>query len=654
METKSITDVFAPLVRRRKENQPLYIGAVKANVGHGEAAAGIMAFIKTLLVLQKEMIPPHVGIKTSLSPSFPKELARRNLQIPFNATPWKRNSERKRIAIVNNFGAAGGNTTVAIEEGPIRQKSGSDPRTHHVITISGKGNGPLKANIERFLDYADSHPEMSLSDLSYTLCARRIHHTHRVAVSVNEKSQLRKMLTPYLASDVKINLVPAKSPPVAFAFTGQGSFYSGIGMDLFKDFPFYRKQILHLDYLVTRQGFDSILPAITGSNEDGFSSVVTQLSIICTEIALTRLWEYLGVKPDIVIGHSLGEYAALCAAGVLSASDAIFLVGQRARELERLCEAGSYVMMAVRGTAAEIEAAAEGLPYEIACINGPTDLVLVGTRQQMEALAAQLQSQGRKTFKLDIPHAFHSEQMNPVLPIVEHICSGLTFREPQIPVVSPLLCRVVTSEKIFDGAYVSTATRQPVNFVSALDAASRNGFVTPETTWIEIGPHPICVPFLRSSLPSVNLAVPSLRRKEDNWATMSQSMAALHCAGVPLNWRELHRPFESALTLLNLPAYAWNNKTYWIQYRGDWSLTKGSQPAVLTAPPPLPSTLRTSSIHSIIEESFDGTFGKVLAESNVIHPDLIKAVAGHKMNNNGVVSSVSILTYIQATGLIFI
>ncbi|KAF2103987.1 ketoacyl-synt-domain-containing protein [Rhizodiscina lignyota] len=640
-ETKSITDVFAPTARHRRADQPLYVGAVKANVGHGEAAAGVMAFVKTLLVLQKEMIPPYIGIKNSLSPSFPKELQKRNLHIPFDATPWQRQSRRKRIAIVNNFGAAGGNTTIALEEAPLRTKVGADPRSTHVITISAKGNSALKANINRLLEYVDSHPQTSLAELSYTLCARRLHHTHRVAVAVSETSKIRKLLSPFLSSDVSIRSVPTASPAVAFTFTGQGSFYIGIGKDLYQDFPVFQKQILHLDYLVKRQGFDSILPAIEGSIIDlqGVSPVVTQLTIVCVEIALTRLWEHLGIKPSIVIGHSLGEYAALCAAGVLSASDAIFLVGQRARALEQTCESGAFVMMAVRGTPAEIAQAAGGLPYEIACVNGPRDLVVVGTRIQMELLAEQLQGQGRKTHKLDIPHAFHSEQMDPILSFVERVCSGLTFRKPQVPIISPLLGKVVQESGFINGDYVVGATRQAVNFVSGLQAALDEGIIDEKTVWIEIGPHPICLAFLRSTLPAVDVAVPSLKRGEDNWSTISQSLASLHCAGVRLNWRELYRPFEGALSLLNLPAYAWNNKTYWIQYRGDWSLTKGSLPAAMETQPTPQSSLRTSSCHRVVEETFAGTTGKVVVESNVIHPDIIKAVEGHKMNNNGVVSS---------------
>ena len=150
-EMQGIMEVYAPLIKRRRKDQPLHIGAVKANVGHGESVAGTTALIKVLLMLQKNSIPPHIGIKTEINPRFPRDFDKRNLHIDMEMAPWPRIPSKKRLAVVNNFGAAGGNTTMVLEDAPIRDISEADPRNTHVIAVSAKTKGSLAGNIERLL-----------------------------------------------------------------------------------------------------------------------------------------------------------------------------------------------------------------------------------------------------------------------------------------------------------------------------------------------------------------------------------------------------------------------------------------------------------------------------------------------------------------------
>lgn len=646
IEIQSISDVFAPLTRRRSPKQPLYIGAVKSNVGHGEAAAGVTALIKVLCMMQKNSIPPHVGIKNAINPAFPKDLDKRNLRIPFEKTAWPRVAGRKRTAIVNNFSAAGGNTTLVLEEGPIK-KVLEMHRSKHVIAISAKSKVSLRGNIEKLLSYLEKNPEISVSDLSYTTCARKYHHNHRIAFAASDVEQTKKLLIPYLASVDTHKAIPtAGAPPIAFAFTGQGGTTKFDGLELFKDSAFFRSQIMHLNDLAQSQGFPSFLPAFDGtiSEAQPISPITSQLALVCMEIALAKLWNSLGVKPSIVIGHSLGEYAALYVAGVLSASDTIFLVAQRAKLLEQACEIGSHIMMAVRGTLSEIKTSAGDKPYEIACINGEKDLVLCGTREQMDSVAESLQADGHKCHKLDIPYAFHSTHVDPMLDEFETVANaGVLFKSPNIPVISPLLGKVIFDDKTINATYLRRGTRETVNFTDAISAAHKIGTVDEKTIWIEIGPHPVCCGFVTKSLPLVNIATPSLRKNEDNWATMAQSMSALHCAGVDIDWNEFYRPFENAVRLLELPTYSWNDKNYWIQYNGDWALTKGNSTVVNPAGQLLPSAksaLRTSLVHQVVEESFAETTGKVIVQSDLMHPDFFAAVNGHSMNGCGVATSV--------------
>ena len=651
VEIKSITDVFAPITKRRSPKQPLYIGAVKSNVGHGEAVAGVTALLKVLLMLQKSAIPPHVGIKNSINPGFPKDLDKRNLRIPYEKQEWPHVAGKKRIAVVNNFSAAGGNTTLALEEAPIRETYEIDPRSTHVIAVSAKSKVSMKGNLERFIAYLDENPDTSLSNLSYSTTARRYHHNHRVAIPASDTAQLKKQLASYVESVDSHKPIPATGqPPIAFAFTGQGSSHKSMNLELFHDSPYFKTQILHLDSLAQGQGFPSFIPVIDGSypQDHAHSPVATQLALVCTEIALAKYWGSLGVRPNVVIGHSLGEYAALHVAGVLSASDTIFLVGQRATLLEKRCQIGSHKMMAVRGTLAEIKKSAGDRPYEVACVNGPKESVLSGTREQIDALSETLQADGYRCFSLDVAFAFHSEQTDPILDDFEELAkSGVLFQAPNLPVVSPLLSKVIFDDKTVNANYVRRATREPVKFLSALETAQKFSTIDEKTVWVEIGPHPVCMGFVKATLPSINVAVSSLRRGENGWMTMAQSLSALHCAGVEVDWVEFHRPFETGLRLLDLPTYSWNDKNYWIMYNGDWALTKGNtyydaEKGVTTSQvAPLPkSGLRTSTVQQIIEEDIQGTMGKVVMQSDLMQPDFLAAANGHSMNGCGVVTSV--------------
>ena len=646
VEIKSITDVFAPATKRRGPKNPLYIGAAKSNVGHGEAAAGIMALIKVLCMLQKNTIPPHVGIQHGINPGFPKDLDKRNLRIAFEKTAWPQVPGKKRIAVINNFSAAGGNTTLALEEAPSRDIQGIDSRPYHVVAVSAKSKLSLKGNIERLLAHIESNPEISLADLSYTTTSRRVHHNFRVAVGVSDVKQLPKLLAPHAASSDTHRPIPITPPSVAFAFTGQGAFYKKMSIQLFKENPTFRSSILHLDGLSKIQGYPSIIPALDGSvsDEHEFPPVITQLTIVCVEIALAKLWESWGIKPSVVIGHSLGEYSALHVAGVLSASDTIFLVGERAKCLEKACTIGSYLMMAVRGTPQEIEKAANGLPYELACINTPKDLVLCGTKEEMDAIEKEIQPKGHKCHKLDLPYAFHCSQMEPALEAFEEVAKSVVYKPVNIPVISPLLGKVIYDEKTINAKYIVRATREPVNFVGAINTANEFATIDDKTVWIEVGPHPVCIGFVKNTLPSVNVAVPSLTRDQDNWATMATSLSALHCAGLNIDWIEFNRPFEHAHRLLELPTYAWNEKNYWLQYNGSWALTKGNSSGDVpapTAPIPIQSSLRSSTVHQVLEEEIGEAIAKVVVQSDIQQGDLYSAVKGHTMNGCGVATSVS-------------
>jgi acyl transferase domain-containing protein len=597
-----------------------------------------------LLMMKKSIIPLHIGIKTSMNPAMPPDMKVRNVHIAFENTPWLREPGKKRIAFLNNFSAAGGNTGLLLEDAPdVSTKSTLDPRNTQVIVVSAKSITSIKKNIQRLLEYVEENPIANLADLAYSTSARKAHFTYRVAVTVEHTSEIAGKLT--AALDGPFSPISSTPPSVAFVFTGQGAFYPALGQKLYRDSAAFRHDIQQMNGMALSAGFPSIIPAIDGS-ATVLSASITQLALCIVQMALTKLWVSWGIKPSVVIGHSLGEYAALNAAGVLSISDTIHLVGERVKLLEEKCVGGLNTMLAVKGTLSSIYQASQGKPFEVACINGKQDIVLSGTVGQVNTLAENLKKAGLKCIKLDVPYAFHSSQVEPILEPFKNIAQGATFNVPKIPIISPLLSTVVTESGTFDAEYLCRHARESVNFLGGLQGASDTEFVNEKTLWIEIGPHPICCNMVRSVLPLTNLALASLRKAEDPWKTLATSLAALFCGGLNVDFSEAHRDFDDAHQLLNLPFYGFDEKNHWIEYVGDWCLTKGETNAVaapeqVVAAEPPPSKLSTTSIHRIVDETFDEMTGTVITQSDINEPTLNAAVMGHLVNGAGLCPSVS-------------
>ncbi|KAJ5884708.1 conidial yellow pigment biosynthesis polyketide synthase [Penicillium taxi] len=623
-EMRSVSTVFAPAVSPRRPDQKLYVGSVKANVGHGEASSGVTAIVKVLLMMRHNMIPPHVGIKGEINRGFP-DLAARNAHIARQAVELPRPKTHSRKIFINNFSAAGGNTAIVMEEGFKRQIKGTDPRPTHVIAVSACALGSLKKNVNNLISYLDANPNVSLASLSYTTTARRIQYSYRYSVAASDISGLKASLARVADS----NLLPVPKPPkVAFTFTGQGSMYPGVAADLFKTSTLYRKSMLEFDALATSFGFPSIVSIADGTEEQStvtLDPVMVQVAQVCIQMAITRFWKSLGITPDVVVGHSLGEYAALFAAGVLSASDTIFLVGSRAQLLVARCTAGSHAMLAVQGDAAFVKRI---IPenVEVACINSSNEIVLSGLVADIEAAGGLLEGQRMRVTKLSVPYAFHSSQVEPILETFAQIASSVAFRAPNCEYLSPLLGRPLEQSTI-DANYLCRHAREAVNFGQAVGAAKLSHVIDDETVFLEIGPHPVSTNFVKATLGSSIPTCHSLNRKSGAWESMATALTVLNNKGLNVNWGEYHREFEGALELLELPSYGWALANYWIDYKGDWCLTKGQ--SLISA---CSSPLKTTSVQRVVEEKFSDKSCMLVAESDLSRPDLKEVLHGHMVN----------------------
>ncbi|RMZ77257.1 hypothetical protein DV738_g4532, partial [Chaetothyriales sp. CBS 135597] len=646
IEMESVSSVFAPRHPRRRPDQPLYVGAVKSNIGHGEAVSGVTALIKVLLMLQKSKIPPHTGIKKQMNKTFAPDLKERGVNIAFETTPLPRPAGGKRIMFINNFSAAGGNTAMLLEDGPeVPTTPTPDPRSTQVVTVSAKSLAAFKKTLAKLEAYVNTTPNLSLPDLAYTTTARRAHYTYRAAFPVQTVAQLSTALK--AAQEQNHAPIPLATPQIAMAFTGQGSQYSAMGKQLFETSIQFRSDLEEFNEIALRQGLPSIMPLIDGSVEvQHLPPTVVQLGMCCIQMALTRLWATWGITPSVVIGHSLGEYAALQAAGVLSVADTIYLVGKRATLLEQKCTAGTHAMLAVRSPVAglqDVVANSQG-KIEIACINGVSDTVLSGTMADIDAVAQKLADAGQKCTKLKLPFAFHSSQVDPILVEFEKLAKSVTYHAPRVPIISPLLSDVVSVGGVFDAFYLTRHCRKTVDFVGGLSAGMATATISDRSLWLEVGAHPLCSSMVKSCLSVPALA--TMRRDDDPWKVISTSLAGLYTAGKALNWNAFHRENEN-LRVLNIPTYGFDEKNYWLQYKGDWLLYKGDYPKVAAptsasigpAPGLKPRKYLSTSVQGIVSEEVDGHTAIVVAESDMGDHKLFPVIAGHLVNGSGLCPS---------------
>lgn len=645
IEMTSVTNVFAPRHRRRTPEETLHLGAIKANIGHGEAASGINSLIKVMMMLKKEAIPANVGIKGEINKTFPKDLKDRNVHISQTQVPFPRKGAAKRKLFLNNFSAAGGNTAILLEDGPLREApKGVDPRGTLPITVTGRSIASLKRNIQRLQSYLAENTETALPSLSYTATARRIQHNYRIAFPIGDIAKV----TDALQAQVKetYSPVPMVSSNTAFCFTGQGSQYTGLGKKLYEDLKSFRDDIDQLDNLARIQGLPSFLELLDGTDVQTLSPVKVQLGMSCIQVALARMWASWGITPTAVIGHSLGEYAALHVAGVISASDMVKLVGRRAELLVKDCTPHTHGMLAVKGSAESIRSALGSKMTEIACINGPEETVLCGSSEVVSAANELLGSQGFKATKLNVPFAFHSAQVEPIMESFKNVAASVVFNKPIFPVLSPLTGDVIREAGIIGPDYLARHARESVNFWAALTSAQKEKVFDEKTAWLEIGAHPVCSGMVKAST-GATVTVPSLRRGEDSWKTIATSMCALFTAGVSINFDEYHREFNDAHELLSLPTYSFDDKKYWLDYHNNWTLTKGEAsvaPKPIEAPEAVPVVEKpvkrlSTSCQKVVHEEFEANSGTVIVQSNVCEPKLFAAVIGHQVNGTALCPS---------------
>ncbi|KAH8691020.1 hypothetical protein GQ44DRAFT_796974 [Phaeosphaeriaceae sp. PMI808] len=646
-EMRSVLSAFAWDRRRStlQPQRPLHLGAVKANVGHAGSASGVTALIKVLMMMQHSEIPPH-RLDGKLNHNYPPDMADRNVHIPFKATPWRREDcpGNKRTAFLNNFSAAGGNTALLLEDGPLARELGrdSDPRDVLPVAVTAKTAISLTDNLRALIEHLHHNPDVPLPALSYTTTARRAHHKFRVLVSGPDVGGIKTALQRRLDASESLKAAKAVPPKVTFVFTGQGTLYAGIAKQLYDHVAVFRSDLVRFDRIARRHGFPSFLSLIDGRNEPvdvhSVEPVVAHLAVTCVQMGLSHLWRLWVGEPSCVTGHSLGEYAALFTAGVLSASDTIYLVGRRAQLLVEHCSKSTHSMLAVKGPVTAFSAELTESGCTIACINSPVSSTVSGSQEAIQQLSTVLKDRKIDAIPLEIPYAFHSAQVDPILAPFENLAKRVHFQQPTVPYMSALLAETVTESNILNASYLTRATRECVNFRGAIDAAIESKLVNDATIWLELGTHPACSGMVKQIIGAHAVTAPTLRKDGSTWKVLASAIDAIYHAGIEIQWNEFHRGFTSAQHVLALPSYKWTLQRYWIQYRHNFCLTKGDDPATIVPqivqpqahPTPLESL--SSSVHRIVEENDSVEGSTLLVESDLHDPRMMPIVAGHKVN----------------------
>ncbi|MGW7467773.1 SDR family NAD(P)-dependent oxidoreductase, partial [Streptomyces xantholiticus] len=534
----------------QERTSPLLMGSLKSNIGHSQAAAGVAGVIKMVMAMQHGVLPKSLHID---EPSPHVDWSAGEVELLTEAVPWPE-SERPRRAGVSSFGISGTNAHVIVEQPPAEGTVPSaEPMPVVPLLLSAHNDAALLAQADQVGAALAGTAQQDLASTGRTLAVGRAGLPHRAVVVASTATEA---VDGCAAPTVRGTPVDGRT---AFLFTGQGSQRLGMGRELYTAYPAYAEALdavcEELDPWLETPLLDVLFGADPAPlDQTGF----TQAALFATEVALFRLLESWGVRPDFLAGHSIGELAAAHVAGVLSLADAAQLVAARGRLMQAL--PGGGAMLAVQAAEQEVLPLLAGREdlLDIAAVNGPASVVLSGDAEAVEAIGAELSAQGRKTKRLRVSHAFHSPHMDAMLDEFQTVAKGLTFAAPSIPIVSTLTGQLVDAEELTMPEYWVRHVRRPVRFLDAARALEAEGV----RTFLELGPDGVLSAMGQDFLDAGSLLVPVVRGGRPEPHTAVTALAHAHVRGVPVDWRALFG--ENAGPAADLPTYPFQRRRYWL------------------------------------------------------------------------------------------
>ena len=640
--------------RGRPADRPLLIGSVKTNIGHLESAAGVAGVMKVVLAMQQGIIPPHLHFR---NPSPQMDWEKLPLRVTAEATEWPRRAEQPPLAGVSGFGWSGTNAHVVLEGCPAANgvRTGGDqahwaagsarritvslpervaavppagaglaPRVSRVLPLSGRSEEALRDLARAYLGWLDQHggelhgtgraAEELLADLAWTAGIGRSHFSCRAGVVFRDAASLRESLRALVepGADAAPAAHAKAQRKVAFAFTGQASQWAGMGQSLYASEPVVRAVLDRCDELLREERGASLLDVMfgrPGAAGELDQPAWKQPAIYALECALAALWASLGIRPEVVVGHSLGEIAAAQTAGVFGLEDGLRLAAARGALIGALPEAGAMAVVfapAERVAAAveEHNASASGVGLCVAVDNG-SNQVVSGPAGDVAALLERFEAEQVRVRLLDNSPAYHSALVEPALDDLQAALERIAFAAPAIPLVSNLSGRLLQPGSIPDAAYWRRHAREKVQFRQAVETLAALGV----EALVEVGPHAVLGPMAALAWPAASSGGPpavvaSLRRPardtppEEVEAAFTAAVAGAYEAGLPLRYEALFAGEERRR--ISLPGYPFQRQRHWI---------------------PTPRRRRAGTGHPLLGERHESARGEVAFDTEVLPTD---------------------------------
>ena len=565
IEVRSLAAVMG---QGRAADRPLWLGSVKTNIGHLEVAAGVASVIKVALALQHRTIPPHLHYHRA-NPHLSLEAI--PARIPTACVDWPAQGNA-RIAGVSSFGLSGTNVHLVLEEAPAQPRKSESERSvaaggPHLLALSARDPwslGALAGAYQAALAPGGTLSDTSLHDICAAAGLRRTHHTHRWAAVVTSSDEARQqlaMLARETAKDTKVQ----RQRKLAFVFSGQGPQWWAMGRELMRQEPTFLASLEECDAIFRRYGGLSILDELQRDEASSrlAQTEIAQPALFALQVALARQWESWGIRPDAVVGHSLGEVAAAYVGGALTLEDAARLTLHRGRVMQRATGQGRMAAVELPLPAAEQIVAASAGKLSVAALNSPTSTVLSGDAAALRNALAQLEARGVQQHILGVDYAFHSYQMQPLEADLVQGLKGLIARAAALPIYSTVTGRECDGAS-FDAAYWGRNLTQPV----CLAPAVRELIAAGHDVFLEIGPHPVLGLAVTQCLEHAGRegsVLYSLRRHKAERGTLLHTLGRLYTMGFAPEWRSL---YPGGARVVRLPIYPWHRRRCWIDAPG--------------------------------------------------------------------------------------
>ncbi|MFC5184934.1 type I polyketide synthase [Actinomadura harenae] len=566
--------LLATYGRGRPEDRPLWLGALKSNIAHTQAAAGVGGVIKMVLAMRNGTLPRTLHVS---APSTHVDWTAGAVRLLTEPVAWpepepdpdpESGTGRPRRAGVSAFGVSGTNAHVILEQAPEPAETETDPspRTPETDlpapaprpwTLSARGEDALRGQALRLLDHVTGDPGLDPDDVAHSLATTRSALGHRAVVLGPGHAEQLKALA---VGESTEGLVQGTVRPgeTAFLFSGQGAQRARMGRELAVAFPAFAaawdEAAAHLDPLLDRPLRDAVDDPSGPLDQTAY----TQPALFAFEVALYRLVESWGLRPDHLVGHSVGELTAAHVSGVLTLPDACRLVAARAALMQALPPGGA--MVAVEASEDEVAALlTDGVG--IAAVNGPAATVLSGDEDAVTAIAERLEATGRRVRRLRVSHAFHSPRMDPMLDAFRRAAETVSYSAPDLPVISNVTGAPATGDDLRTPDYWVRHVRAAVRFGDGIANLARDGV----TRYLEIGPSAALSPLVEGCVPDRPggvVAVPALRRDRPEVRSLLTALATLHVTGADVDW---DAPFAGRpARRVPLPTYAFQRRRYWL------------------------------------------------------------------------------------------